>query len=336
MNEILSEFYICSCENDGGMYRFVFTDDENLICTQKIDIPNPLWAEVTEEKLCVCALGKNWESGKTDNSEGYAEFSLASGELIGDITPLDSNEVCHLCITNDKVYLASYGDGSIITKMPDGTLQKLTHKASEAIPLGKNIERQERPHAHHCLLSPDGKFLLVCDLGLDCVFVYDLDLKLISYAKIPCSHGARHSVFSKDGKKVYILGEMGTSVTEFLWDNGYLTPKNTVSIRVQDKITADGAAAIRLSSDGEHLYCTDRGENMIAHLTTSEGLKLISQTQCGGIHPRDFTLISNGKYGVCCNRFSNNIALFRINNEHELEFIRSYDIPSPVCVSEIK
>lgn len=337
MKKNLSEYYVCSCEKDGGAYQFTLTDDEQLIIGKKIPVSNPMWSEIINGKLCVCFFGENWiYNGVGESTEGYAEFSLSDGSKIGDIIPSGGSEVCHFCKYDSTIYIANYGDGSLVMAKDGKIVRRIEHKPSASIPCGCHPTRQDHAYVHQCILSPDKKYLLVCDLGLDCVFVYDHDLNVISHAKTPDGHGARHSIFSKDGKTVYTLSEMGASVTEFSWDDGYLLSKNTVSIRKNEQVTtAEGAAAIRLSEDGKHLYCTDRGENTISHLTTSGGLKLISQTPCGGEHPRDFTLIANGKYGVCCNRFSNNIALFRILDNAEPEFVQSYDIPSPVCASEV-
>ena len=40
---------------------------------------------------------------------------------------------------------------------------------------GVNKERQEAPHAHRVTPSPDDRFLLVNDLGLDCIHIYHLN-----------------------------------------------------------------------------------------------------------------------------------------------------------------
>lgn len=333
----LSEFYILSCETDGGAYQFTLTDDERLTMGKKIPVSNPMWSEITDGKLCVCFFGKNWiYNGVGESTEGYAEYSLSDGARIGEIIPASGSEVCHFCKDDSTVYIANYGDGSLVMAENDKVVRRIEHKPSSAIPCGSHPTRQDHAYVHQCILSPDKKYLLVCDLGLDCVFVYDRELNLISHAKVPSGHGARNSIFSKDGKTLYTLSEMGASVTEFSWDDGHLTPKTTVSIRKNEVVTKDGAAAIQLSDDGCHLYCSDRGENTIAHLTTNGEIKLISQTPCGGEHPRDFKLIAGGKYGVSCNRFSNNIALFKIRDDGEPEFVCSYDIPSPVCLSELK
>lgn len=342
----ISEFYILSCKTDGGAYQFTLTDDERLTVGKKIPVSNPMWSEIIDGKLCVCFFGKNGiYKGVGESTEGYAEYSLSDGARIGDIIPSGGSEVCHFCKDGGTVYIANYSDGSLVMAKNDRIVRRIEHKPSSDIPCGSHPTRQDHAYVHQCVLSPDKKYLLVCDLGLDCVFVYDRELNLISHAKVPGGHGARHSVFSKDGTRLFVIGEMGVSVSEFAWDNGNLIYRHTVDMRGDNEVVApnEGGAAITLSPDGRHLYATDRGTDTIVHIRVNDvGLSVLSHTPSGGWnttvgrHPRDFKLVAGGKYGVSCNSFSDNIALFRIRDDGEPEFVQSYDIPSPVCVSEVK
>lgn len=338
--QILSEFFVLSCQPDGGAYHYSVTADGKIIEGNKITIPNPMWSEIDGGRLCVCFLGDKDapEQSSISRDEGYAEYSLVSGSMLGGIFPTCGREVCHFVKDSGDVYFANYTDGTICHKMTNGGSWILGHVPSDDIPLGSNPARQERPHVHQCILSPDKKYVLVCDLGLDCVFVYDRALNEVSHAKIPTGHGARHSVFSPDGRTVYTLGEMGASVTEFAWDDGKLTYVRTADFRGDTEVAApnEGGAAIALSADGRHVYATDRGCDTIAHFrVTDDGLRLVSHTPSGGRHPRDFKLIAGGHLAVCCNQFGNCFTVFKVNPDGELEPHETVKLPSPLCVSEI-
>ena len=336
---ILSEFIVLSCQPEGGAYHFSLTSDGEIIEGNKINIPNPMWGEIIGGRLCTIFLGDpdGDEMNVICRTEGYAEYSLATGNLFGSIQPTRGSVVCHFCRDGSEVYAANYSDGTIC-RMTDHGSYVIGHAPTEDIPLGSNPNRQERPHVHQCIFSPDKKYVIVCDLGLDCVFVYDRELNEVSYAKVPTGHGARHAVFSPDGSTLYVVGEMAASVSEFVWDNGVLRYAGTVSMRRGEEVPFpnEGAAAITISADGRHLYATDRGCDTIAHFKRSEmGLELVSVIPCGGRHPRDFKLISGGHLAICCNQTGNNFALFTVDPSGELKLYKTVDLPSALCVCEI-
>jgi len=336
---ILSEFIVLSCQPEGGAYHFTLTSDGEIIEGRKITIPSPMWGEIQNGRLCTVFLGDPDapEQSQISREEGYAEYSLVSGNLIGSVFPTRGTVVCHFCRNRGEIYAANYSDGTICRITKTGS-HVIGHTPTDDIPLGSDSRRQERPHVHQCILSPDGKYVLVCDLGLDCVFVYDREMNEVSYAKVPSGHGARHAVFSPDGGTVYVIGEMAASVSEFSWHDGLLRYAGTVSMRRGDDAAfpAEGGAAITMSADGHHLYATDRGCDTIVHFKRSElGLELVSLTPSGGRHPRDFKLIADGHIGICCNQFGNSFAVFTVGSDGELKLYKTVSLPSPLCVCEI-
>ena len=85
---------------------------------------------------------------------------------------------CHLSVdaTGKCLLVANYDSGSIAA-LPihaDGSLGEaattIQHTGSSV-----NPQRQAGPHAHFICPSPDNRFALNCDLGLDQVLVYRLD-----------------------------------------------------------------------------------------------------------------------------------------------------------------
>ena len=91
------------------------------------------------------------------------------------------------------------------------------------------MPRQDTAHTHFVNLSPDKKYLLCCDLGLDSIYTYDFDLNVKSVAKVESGEGARHLAYSSDGKYVYCVNELGSSLSVFKYDNGNLNLCNTYS-----------------------------------------------------------------------------------------------------------
>ncbi len=85
---------------------------------------------------------------------------------------------CHLAIDRDGKWLliANYDSGSVASFpiKADGTLSEA---ASFVQHTGHSVDadRQKEPHAHSVNLSPDNRFVLATDLGLDQILIYRLD-----------------------------------------------------------------------------------------------------------------------------------------------------------------
>lgn len=328
--KIISEFLVAHNIPlpDGGVTRWILREDETLSRKDgHLPMDKPMWIELKGNRLGTVMT-------ETTGEEHYAEYSLATGEQLGHDIPTKGAVVCHFTWDEDDLYFANYTDGSV-SWSHCGEVVRVEHTGQ----CGPNPKRQERPHVHQCILSPGKKYVLVCDLGLDTVFVYDRQLKLISSAKVPAGHGARHSVFSKDGTKLYTLSEMGGSVTTFAWNDGKLTPISTVDVKPEgSEGKHNDSAAIALSADGRHLYATNRFINTICHCVIGDdGLPMpVSQTVCAGDHPRDFRLIAGGKYAVCTNTFSDSITLYRVESDGELTELETQRCTEkPLCIQEI-
>src|SRR5205085_2671489 len=80
--------------------------------------------------------------------------------------------------TGKWVFVANYTSGSlsVLSVHKDGGLGEATtvikHTGS-----GANKERQSSPHVHCTVISPDNKWLFVCDLGIDKIMIYAFDEK---------------------------------------------------------------------------------------------------------------------------------------------------------------
>ncbi|WP_192349059.1 lactonase family protein [Algoriphagus sp. Y33] len=233
---------------------------------------------------------------------------------------------CYLALapTEDFLTVANYSGGSLsaykIGKEAELThLQTIRHEGSSV-----NKERQNAPHVHSTVFSPDGKFLLAADLGTDQVYVYDFDntskepLSLNNTFKSQPGDGPRHLVFSADGGELFILQEL-TAVLEVVdFKEGKLTPKQRISLITDNPEGDVGAAEVRISSDGKNIYASNRGDaNNLSVLAKKDGgnYELIQQVSSGGVMPRNFNLTADGKYLISANQASNDIVVFERDGE---------------------
>ena len=319
----LCEFLVASCVKDGGVYRFRLYEDGRLEVHQKFPMSSPMYIQLEENRLWAVLRTPFLDS----NQSGVAAYDATTGKQITDIFSTKGEVACHIAVEGDDVYCANYIDGSVI-KLSD---RLEVHEGSGIDPV-----RQNCPHVHSVYFSPDKQFVLSCDLGLDTVFVYDRDLNLVSTAKVPDGAGARHLVFSKDGKFVYVMNEMGGSISIFSYQFGALEYVDTLSVLPSDFSGTGSGAAIKLSADGTRLYVTERATQSIITLSVDgANLKILARTDCNGREPRDFTLLADDRFAVCTNQFDNTVALFRISPEGIPVFFTQVQIDSPLCAVEI-
>src|SRR5579883_236023 len=208
-----------------------------------------------------------------------------------------------------------------------------------------NKERQEGPHPHEAVVSPDNRFVLVPDLGLDEVFVYPFDsvrgkLGTPHVAKVTAGYGPRHLAFSKDQRFVYLMTEMGSKVIVFSYNKreGGLTEIQTISSLPENFKGENTAAEIEVHPSGRFLYASNRGDNnsiAVFSIDTKTGkLKMEQIEPTQGKTPRHFAIDPSGKWLLTENQDSDTIVNFKIDlstgrltaNGQKVE------ISSPTCI----
>lgn len=290
----------CASENEGGgIYRYELTENGNARLVGSYACDRPMYAVRKNERLCVL-LRQPFEGTES----GYFEIDeTLNASSVSQTTGTKGVCACHLAVDGEDVYVANYLSGNLVKN--GRTVQ--THEGK-----GTHERRQEAPHTHFVGLSPDQKYVLCCDLGVDTIYVYDRALRPISRCKVPDGYGVRHFVFSACGGYVYAINELYPSVSTFAYADGRLTYLSTTELPV--KVENSTAAAIRISEDGKRLYCSVRGENALYVLSVDgEKTTLVQKQDCGGKGPRDLWLTSDGRL-VSCNENSNDATVFAVKD----------------------
>ncbi len=265
---------------------------------------------------------------------------------------------CYLSLDKSGKYLmvASFGSGnvSVIRIKEDGSLGEQTgfdqHK-------GKSVDPhyQAGPHAHSIDVSPDNRFAVSSDLGIDKVLVYRFDAasgKLAannppSVSIKPPSAGPRHFVFSPDGKFGYSISEMSGVITAYAWgaDRGLLTEIQAVeTIPTDFKLDKNAAllnpfhsAEIAIHPNGRFLYLSNRGPDTILVFSVEPGkgtLSKVEEVASRGVMPRQFAIDPTGSYLLAANEASDNVVVFRIDETtgRITPTRSSFHIDTPVCI----
>jgi 6-phosphogluconolactonase len=256
---------------------------------------------------------------------------------------------CHLAVdaTNRVLLVANYHTGVVASLpiAPDGSLgpaaSVIQHEGSSI-----NPERQSSPHAHSVTISPDNRFVLVCDLGLDKIFTYRLDPvdATLTPAEPPFTvatpgSGPRHFAFSPNGVHAFVIGEMSATLTSYRYDSArgslhQLDEQPTLDERPK---VENRSAAVRVHPNGRFVYASNRGADTIAVFGFEEATGNLSRIQivhAGGKAPRDIALSPDGKWLVAANQDSNSLAVFRVTPETGLltPTPATAEISMPVCV----
>ncbi|MGO9255527.1 MAG: lactonase family protein [Bryobacteraceae bacterium] len=233
---------------------------------------------------------------------------------------------CHLAFdrTGRWLAVANNGDGALAI-LPVGA----DGKPGEAVAVdrheGSSIHPEQKgPHAHGVVFSPDNRFLLLADLGLDKIFVYHFDAArgAISPNDLPFvattpGSGPRHLVFHPSGEVLYSLNQLNSTVTSYFYDDkaGTLNPFQTVSTLPAGFMSPNTAAGIAVSSGGTLLYCSNRGNDTIALFsigTNRRGLTPIDHTPTLGQTPREFAIDETGSFLLAANQDSSSVMVFKM------------------------
>jgi 6-phosphogluconolactonase len=209
-----------------------------------------------------------------------------------------------------------------------------------------NKERQSGPHAHFITTDPQNRIVLACDLGLDKVLLYDGDtfkgaLKPHdpAFGSVPAGAGPRHLVFHPGGKWVYVINEMGSSITLFDYNakRGALAERQTISTLPENFSGANSTAEIQIHPSGKFVYGSNRGHNSIAIFRVDEktgALTRAGHQSSGGKTPRHFALAPSGKWLLAENQDSHNIVTFALDEKSGglTPTGHSVEVGSPVCL----
>jgi 6-phosphogluconolactonase len=290
------------------------------------------------------------EAGRTGEVSAFA-IDAKSGKLTF-LNKVSSggNSPCHLAVDRSGkwVVVANYGDG-VLTIYPIGADGKLGEAATTEKHTGSSADpsRQKGPHGHEAVFSPDGKFLLFSDLGLDKIFIYKWDSATGKITpndppsgSVPAGAGVRHFAFHPNGRTVYSINEIGNSVTAFHYDpaKGSLDAFQTLSTLPDGFKGPNSTAEIAVDRAGKHVYGSNRGHDSIALFTvnpTNMTLTRTDDTPVLGKTPRDFVLDPTGKFLIAANQDSSDITIFKVQpNSGQLMPAGQpvKDAPMPVCV----
>lgn len=322
-----------------GIYQVIFDEE-----TQTLRDLVLAYEEENPSYLAQDKDGHLFSVSAQNNKGGIAAFKESSTLPFQNINRVldDTAPLCYVACDSERklVFGANYHAGQLnIYKIEnDGSLTLVNQINREGHSIHPN---QKSSHVHYANLTPD-KRLIICDLGTDEVILFNVsntgDLEQLFTLNIPQGAGPRHLVFNpKKPNTCYLLGELNNTIYTIKYDSTQASLKIINETKMLPKEdNPDGAAAIRISQDGNFLYTSSRFDNSLSvfKIKDDTSLQFVEHILTHGDGPRDFNLISNDKYLVVGHQYSNNLSLFKRNSSTgTLQLLDSkFYAPEVVCI----
>lgn len=331
-----------------GIYHSTFNTDNGKFSSVKLaaKIGSPGFLTLHPNGKILYSVGR-WETGT-----GAVGYHINKGEL-KEFTRMACPDGggCHIAVHPSGKFLltAQYGGGSValFPLDPSGKLGEPTVTEHEG---GSKVveRRQQSPHPHWTGFSPDGKYALVPDLGLDQIVIYKVDSSQPSITRhgvgqsVP-GGGPRHMRFSTNEKFIYLLNELTLSVTTFEWDAAKgtaktLTTEPALSEEDKEGETFNSSAEILVHPNGRFAYSSNRGHDSITVYRAnpkSGKLKVVQVQPVRGAFPRNINLSPNASWLLAAGADSNTVAAHRVDADTgKLTYQRGsvVNVPSPICI----
>lgn len=277
-----------------------------------LNVPNAIYMAINRAKTRLYTAMSDDKFGPKGKSGGLAAYAIKGDDLVkinalgtGLTTP------CHVSLSPDEKALvyAEYGNATAgyVDLSDDGALKGPAVQVALTGATGPSKPRQDKPHAHCAIVSPDSKNLCVVDLGLDQVKVFDWanragglkELPSRTIHTTPAGAGPRHILFHPNGKLAFVIFELENYVTSYRYDGESFRPVHQLSLVPPGFSEFSKAAAIKISEDGRQLFCSNRGHDSIAVFAVDPetgAMTLLNIMKLGGAFPRDFEFMPGGRF----------------------------------------
>ncbi|MEH7109029.1 lactonase family protein [Bacillus sp. JJ1764] len=325
-----------------GIYSFHLNPEGKIENVQvAAELENPTYLNISKDNRFLYSVAKEGSNG------GVASFSITEG---GKLTPinkevLDGASPCYVSVDSKShfAFSANYHKGTI-----ESYVLKEDGSVSPAVSVIKHEgrgpdPRQDKAHTHFAGMTPDEKYVVAVELGIDALVTYkvaeDGTMTKVNLLPLKAGSGPRHITFHPNGKYAYIMTEFSSEVIVLTYhpENGHFSEKQYISTLPEDFKENNQGSAIHISSDGRYVYAGNRGHNSISVFSvkgdTGE-LTFVEQTSSEGDWPRDFALDPSEKFIVGSNQESSNLVLYARDAESGRLTLIDSDIvvPYPVCV----
>ncbi|WP_420461069.1 lactonase family protein [Neolewinella sp.] len=322
--------------HEPGIYRFTLQPDGSLTNEGRVaEASNPSFLSYNPDRTTLVSVEE------VDGGGSVAAFAVNDTALtLNNRRPTSAPGPCHINVNRDGyVTAATYGGGTVELWKLEGA-----GMLSERLDVQDHRQRgAETPHAHSSYYINDGREVLAVDLGTDEVWHYALNEvngKLVSASppavKLADGAGPRHLAIHPNGKWIYVINELGSTMTQLRLAGSSIDTVASWSTLPADFTDFNACADVHLSQDGRYLYGSNRGHNSMVVFAVDQAtgaLTTLEHESVAGDWPRNFALSPAGDYLLVANQRSKNITTLRRDADTGLlEYVTSTTAPVPVCI----
>lgn len=330
-----------------GIYMFDI-DPETTEMTEAGYVPakNPVRLQIAHNGKYLYACCDEGVAAYIINPDGGLE--LIGTHSVQGIRP------CYLTTdAADRFLIAGgYFDGkmTVLALNEDGSIGEVVEEVFMKHPAGY-MSRNNRCHVSCVAFTPDQKYLMAVDLGVNQIKIYDFDyetgkVRLKDILRCAIDSGPHHLTWSDDGKFMYVNAENANIVTVFgyeLTEKGPVFTKLNQQSTLPEKFNAENCTTtVKLTPDNRYLMVSNSGDNSVALFKLRDGqdMEKICVLPISGYYPRDIYIFPDSEHFISINQESDQITRFGINYDRGYIYMngKPMDLPSPtsVVVKEIE
>ena len=319
-------------KESAGIYaaRFDSGSGELAIIGETGGITNPSFLAIHPSGKYLYAVAEinDFEGNPSGGVTAYAIDAATGGLTELNSASSQGGGPCHVSVdaTGKYVIAVNYGSGGlgVIALNDDGSLgeatQKIQHEGSSVDP-----RRQRGPHTHSINLAPNSDLAFVPELGIDKLLIYRLNTatgQLLPndppWVATAPGAGPRHFDFHPNGEYVFLLNEMGNTLTSYSYDStsGALEEVQTESTLPADWDGSSHTADVHVHPNGRFVYASNRGHDSLAifEIDADTGkMTHVDTPSTRGNNPRNFAIDTTGRWILVAHQDSDNIVVFALD-----------------------
>ncbi len=338
-----------------GVYAFRFNSSSGKLTSMGLaaEIPSPSFVAANPNGRFLYASNEREYNEVMGNTVSAFAIDPETARLtLLKRTPSGGDGPAHIVVdpTGKALVVNNYrgGNVAVLPIEPDGTLGAAS-SVDQHHGEGGDPKRVAGPHPHSGALSPDNRFLLTTDSGLDQVMAYRFDAAKGTiaptsspfYQETP-ANAPWHVNFHPSGKFAYATNETTSVLTAFSFSepDGTLRLIQTISSVPEGVKTfgaGNGPAEVRVDRAGKFLYVSNRGHDSIGVFAIDHAkgtLSLVEHVPTGGKNPRSMTFDPTGNYLLAGNGTSNNLVAFKVDSRtgRLTSTGQVLDVPEPAAI----
>lgn len=325
-----------------GIYHWRVTDSLVQELSTTSGIPNPSFVRLSPDGQFLYAVS---ETGPDIDSTGYVYAYAIDGDSLRLLNRQASHNFapCNVSVhpAGKWLYLTNYVGGTI-ARYPIAQNGELAPAETVLVLEGSGPhDRQDSSHPHSATVSPDGRWVMVADLGTDLIHTLttaDTEWKSQAEVQLPPGAGPRHLAFHPTAPYAFSINELNSTITAFHYqlENGALHIIDHYSSLPTDFEGFNLTADIHISPDGRWLYASNRGHNSIVAYAIDEKtgqLTYLQHADSGGDFPRNFAIHPDGQSLWVANQNTDNIRVFALDDQTgRLTTKQEMTVLTPVCL----